>query len=322
LKALDAEPHFVICLRHPVAVARSQTKKYGVPFATSLGVWLWTTLESLYRSRDYPTAVIPFPEVVSNPRGYLQNIVNLVPSWKPSEESWTGLNDLFKAGLIKNDEMGSSERVAPLILQTYQLAIQCAQESEKFSQGGFDQEITELYQQMRDWQKMFHHEPLIADEVRAYYQEGRETKTSSFPYKPSRNWQTASLEITASRGVPIPVYFYCLPVYIWIKKATWVFDGKREFAVVQTGQFGTVNQAEGLAHISALPGGPQCVVQAPSKAGEATLEIEFMVEHNPMYEAEACMHLGQSVETLQQQLASMAPQQRPLYSSFKTGRKR
>ncbi|MES1147464.1 MAG: hypothetical protein ABUL49_01810, partial [bacterium] len=91
LKPLDVRPHFVICVRHPLAVAQSAMKKYGFTREACIGVWLWKTLEALNSTRGLSAAILPFPEVVQSPREHLQRVVGLVPGWIPSQESWTKL---------------------------------------------------------------------------------------------------------------------------------------------------------------------------------------------------------------------------------------
>lgn len=105
LSALDADINCILCLRHPLEVAASLTRRNKMPASTGVALWLHYTLMAELHSRPYPRMVVSYASLLGDWRGCTRRIAETLRfSWMRSENEAGAQIDAYLSPALKHHE--------------------------------------------------------------------------------------------------------------------------------------------------------------------------------------------------------------------------
>ncbi len=282
----------VICVRHPMSVAASQSsryKKWGYSSeslgnstappvdARTIGLWAHFTLTALYDTIGTTRQVLVYENFLEKPTPFVTQMADVLLKGKPSDEQ-------RKAAAASVDEKLSHsrhtredlEKWPAIIGSIYDLSVRMSADIESVNRGDFDQEIETLY---IDWKKTSQlttpFELPAAKMNFVWLDEGNQGR-SSHPYIQTGGWQVVRAPVGAPRNTTVQIDVCQLPCRIWIRKATWRVNGQESPAGLKPGPNGVLERL-GMLRLTVI--GPATMMAlTPDVEGEATLELEMLVQ--------------------------------------------
>lgn len=281
LARLGVRPHYVICARNPLAVAKSQLARVGADIDYTLGAWLRRTVQVLFETRGELRSVIDFSSFIEEPRRILSNIVGAHPDWRPSLNEWNAATDALRSDLVHQREDISSLEDRPAILRkVYELCLDCCANAAQFQEGNFDSRINEIHSEWTGWMAMLRRVDPPTSVVRSFLTDRYDTPLSETAWAPNRKWQTLRIPIKSDGGGTLSLSFYGLPASIWIRRAIWQPQGTP--AKISAGMNGTLSQGDDTQRLWLQFGLDQLRVEIPKSPGPVELELNLMLEMNNM----------------------------------------
>lgn len=276
-KALNLDPTYVICVRGPLGVSGSLSKREGFTTNHAMGLWLSYTLASLKFSLGYNRSVVIYENFLSDPRPALADIVDSVEGWKPDEASWTAAVATLRKDM--NHNAASTENLDghfDLVNRTYALCVEAAQNNSGFRSGLFDTRIGELWSEFLELTEVYSMSPRQA--TWALFWQTNALNYNQQLYRPRQGWQTLKLAVPAPSSHIVGAMFYDLPSAVWIRKATWHHSGGTEQATIKPGRHAKLNVQDGMSLIAVGRGQEQAILTTPSSPGPYEFEVELYVE--------------------------------------------
>ena len=143
-----ADFHFVLVLRHPLAVAASLSARDRMPVEQSLLLWLRHTLESEFCTRQYRRSWVLFDSVVRDPQKTLERtcehleLTRLLRTLAPASQN----DALLDQGLVhhKVDDAPLDAHGVPWLAQTWKMMQSLAATDELTVRGRLDKIRAEL----------------------------------------------------------------------------------------------------------------------------------------------------------------------------------
>lgn len=125
LEELKVAPYFVLCVRHPLEVAKSLNKRDGILEDKACMSWLGHVLESERWSRNYPRVIIRYDQLLDDWRGVTSQIADAF-GFSEQVFSWGNANaiDEFLEPMLRHHRSDQDERSvhypAALAIELYQ----------------------------------------------------------------------------------------------------------------------------------------------------------------------------------------------------------
>ena len=297
---LGIEPHYILCVRSPLETMASEAHlDFGDSYRVmpslgmrALGSWLRYTLGAAADTIGHRLSVVSYPDLLSNPAGVLERLVNQEPSWQPSEEQIHRAVASIKPDLHHNRvPIDGLDEFPSIVKQTY-LATTQFNESDSTSR----QALVDLHREFQTWTDLLGEPAPPAGKLGlAWVQDGK-PRVAEVAYQPTGDWQTISVQVDAPPKTPLNGLLYGPPFRAWIRHSTWHVGGMRTSATLRGGLGSQLKYGAGLYQLDGVFEPNQINVTTPGGDGPYTLEIEFLLETGPMIIEDAAAGLARKLE--------------------------
>lgn len=127
LQELDAQPHFIICLRHPFEVANSLEQRDGIQAARACLLWLEHFIESERWTRDHARTLVDYAQLLVDWRKTVRQVTSDLSISLPYDMTSEEYIDLFLEPSLRHHHaqtgfMGN-HRVFQLANEAFQIAV-------------------------------------------------------------------------------------------------------------------------------------------------------------------------------------------------------
>ena len=296
-EAMEAEgiknPLYAIAVRHPLSVAASQNRRqsdWGYQDAKksegavaveerTIGIWTHFTLASLKESRGANRLVISYEHFLQEPRRYLEWATGKMRDPKPSQEQMeaavASVRPEWSHSKYSVDDLKPYSKV---VVGTYDLCLRADRDPDGLTEGKYDAEIDQLWDEWVTWSKMIRPILLPAGQMILTWREANGQQNGKAErFSPTGTWQTMRIELSAQPGTEIYIDPYQMPSQIWIRKATWHVGEMEKKAQLHPGPNGVLEDVYGTKRLT-LFGPGSLIGQIPPGHGEVAFEMEFMVQ--------------------------------------------
>ena len=321
--AMEAEgikkPIFPIAVRHPLSVAASQTRRQaewgykeaqeaeGAPAVEERTVGLWThyTLSSLRESKGCARQVLTYEGFLKDPRPYLSWLCDQLSDPKPTAEQMEAAVASVRPEWSHSKY--SAEDLKPysnIVIGTYDLCLRADRDPQGLTEGKYDQEIDQLWDEWITWSKMIR--PILMPAGQSIFQwrepDGRHNGYAE-RFSPTGAWQTLRVSLNAQPGTEIYMDPYQMPCQIWIRNAVWRVGDTEKKATLNPGPNGMLQESFGTKKLT-LFGPGSLIGQIPPGHGAVEFEMEMLVQTGPMI-------LSEIISTLRGRLEQVRRAQPP-----------
>jgi len=284
---------YPISIRHPLSVAASQTRRqtrFGFLPPThvypesepapverrTVGVWMHHTLSALMETRGSFRQVFSYENFLATPRPYLEKLLDGMSGLHPTNEDIESAIAKIKPELshsrYKPEDL---EGLPSIVARTYDCGLRAEQDCDGLNAGKFDDEIQSLWEEWTYMSEMAKPIFLPFTDMFLTWKNGRTT----VKWTSSGSWQIVRGTVNVGGGETIQIDPSPLPCLIWIKSATWRFQGKERKAVLKQGINGIL---ENFGTLRLLAYGPcPLITQTPEGEGPFELELEWMAIIDP-----------------------------------------
>jgi hypothetical protein len=135
----------------------------------------------------------------------LKPILDLFPTMEPSQEAVDALPAMSKDNFNHGSQGDAAlESLRPsAIKRTYELCLKAAAEPAALEDGGFSEEITELWDEFQAWWSFPPYEKVLASRLRLTYSANGRAESPEIIYSPKRKPQTFEIPFDAPFGAPV-----------------------------------------------------------------------------------------------------------------------
>ncbi len=311
LRRLGSKPHYVLCVRNPLSVSASLSKREKLSEHLALGLWLRYTLSALQETNGESRVLVLYESFLQDPIGALQPVVKLVENWTPNDQAWTDARNVVRQDLSHTKPSEEAlDRHPSIIKRTFDLCKLAAAAPEAFAHGAFDSQIGVLWKELQDWDDLLKGADPAPGRLRLFWQKGGKVEHVDTEYVPSGGWQTLRATVSASAGSLVGAAFYHLPCLVWIRRAEWKSPGKASTASLRPGFSGHLEGDGSLRRLLVLPGPEelmpeQLLLQAPTEGGPYELEVEVFLEATFDIAVDCAKHLARQLRATTQKAAEM-----------------
>jgi hypothetical protein len=313
---------YPIAVRHPLSVAASQNKRQslwgyqdakeaeGAPAVEERTVGLWTqyTLSALRESKGSPRQVISYEGFLHEPKRYLQWTAEQMRDPKPTaaqmDAAVASVRPEWSNSRYSVDDL---KPYSAAVVGTYDLCLRADNDPNGLTEGKYDHEIEQLWQEWMTWNKMVRPILLPAGQIVFQWREsdGRQNGHAE-KFSPTGTWQTVNISLNAQPGTEVYIDPYQMPSQIWIRKATWSVGGQERRATLNPGPNGVLEDVFGTKKLT-LFGPGSLIGQIPPGSGEVEFEMELMVQSGEAILSDIITKLRGRLEQVRR--AGMQPQQ-------------
>ncbi len=164
LERQDIEANYVICVRHPLSVARSLALRDGFSTAKSLALWQQHTLDALRHSDDSRRLVICYEYLMGDPEGQVMRMaarLDLQPGSRESLDEYVHefLDDQLQHGRHAIDDPELANQAPAALLDLYRLCMELAADRRSLEQTETQDllhSLCEQFEAQRDALTLFH----------------------------------------------------------------------------------------------------------------------------------------------------------------------
>lgn len=294
---------YVICVRNPVEVAESEFRRISFDRMLSIGSWMQHVLQALSFTKGEKRAVVMFNDWVEDPKAVLEQIVEMVGDWHPSEQQWREAAGTRRKELVHVRRPDTAlEGLPDLISRTYQLCREAACDQRALREGVFDERIDAIDREYRAWLAILRLQDQPRGALRVEWPEGVAPKSLTEMYSGARSWQRIGIDVPCPAGARLAVSLYQAIGTIWIRESTWVVGGQRFPAQFRPGRHAEISDDRGIPWVWPRYGTEQLVMQAPAGPGPYRLEFEILLSTGEMARKRMWQALSERLDK-----ATMAP---------------
>jgi len=147
LRDMGLTSKYLLLVRHPNDVAKSLSKRDGLPNETALGLWLHYTLTAL---RDLPcerSHITVYRDVLADPRAALEAIFTDLAISCPGEDRWEAARQAVREDLAHSlSPIGDLNGADPLLLErVFTLVTRICEHRSEYRAGAYRSEIEDLW---------------------------------------------------------------------------------------------------------------------------------------------------------------------------------
>jgi hypothetical protein len=139
LGRFEAEPTFVIMVRHPLEVARSLASRSGFDDEKSLRLWLIHEVEAERYSRGFPRVFVTYDRLLNEPAAVVARVRDVLGvEWPPAvdeDEIRSFLSDEYRHHVEEANIAGNGTDLRDRVGEAYELACRAA-DDESFDRDG------------------------------------------------------------------------------------------------------------------------------------------------------------------------------------------
>lgn len=274
-------PHVVVAVRNPLAVARSEARRKGVPPSETIGSWLAHTLLALEGSREMSRSILVFEHLLENSRASLSTTVEAC-GLRPTESQWRLATESVKSERVTGGEDQPKAGLPELVRRVW----------EGVKEGRVDTEAPSWIEEWKAWRSMFTRPSLDESTAFATWERSGQTVQSSSTYRPTRGFQRVSVEVGALPATLVRLHLYPLPATLWIRSAEWEGHGPTR---VMAGKSGNLRKSFEMDCVTVLHGPDQITVRTPNGKGPFQLNLDILVESNNLITGDTFAHLSDAV---------------------------
>jgi hypothetical protein len=278
LKDFSVHPKLVVCLRNPMAVARSNRARTGTSEIESLGDWIFGTLCALRDSRGMNRRVVQFERLLQDPEGVISSLADwlgLPVSEQSTNEAIASIRSEFARSETNRPDFPKN---LPLLRPLYELTGEVSEDALGFEAGQWDDRIESLYEEWLSLRALFYRAPVGEAHLRVGWRRVDQLQYVEKKYSPTRTWEVLRLTPNALPGSQVSVSFFPLPALVWIRKIVWWQGSIPIPTPALPGKDGQLGSEFGLQRVWLHYGAEHILVQVPATKGPFHLEIEFLVE--------------------------------------------
>ena len=292
MSELGLIPQFVICVRNPVEVMSSEGNwvyapggRQLAPFGTkAIGVWMNYTFSALDAARNKDRTIIPYKDFISNPRQFLEQIVDKRMTWKPSESDWDGVSQSVNPALKHHQHGIDSLAAAP------DLARKLLEFCEELPA---DPRILDtLRQEWSMWQTMLAPQKHSGTRIGLAWKTRGQIDSVQIPFLPSGDWQVIRFEFDSPPSTLMNGVLYNKPCRIWIRRAEFLTPNGPVKAKLMAGPGSQLNEINGIVRLDGAYETQQVNVVTPSQPGPHRLEWEILLEAGPQISQDTATRLA------------------------------
>jgi hypothetical protein len=287
------KPRYAICISHPLNVSASEIarrQRWGLESADgqiqgltppigehSLGLWLHYTLAALRDTRGSMRQVFCYDELLADPGKSIRRLATMMLE-HPSD---AGTNAAIAS--VQYDESdiryarGDLDAWPSLLARTYDCCLRMDSDGEGFSNGKFDAEIDELWEEFGLMGKMVRPIQLPSGQMVFSWRQGDKPGVYAQKYSPTGAWQTLRIPVTPPPGSTVQIDPYQMPCQIWIRKAIWRTAQEERRAMLAPGPNGVLEDLFGVKRLTVFGPGP-IIAQVPVGTPCQEFELEFQVQ--------------------------------------------
>ena len=152
LGRFEAEPNFVIMVRHPLEVARSLAVRSRFDEEKSLRLWLIHELEAEQYSRGFPRVFVTYDRLLNEPEAVVARVRDVLgvewPAAAGDGEIRSFLSDEYRHHVEEANMVGDGTDLRGWVREAYELARRAADE-ESFDHDGSAAAFDELGRRIR-----------------------------------------------------------------------------------------------------------------------------------------------------------------------------
>lgn len=275
---LDLNPSFVICVRNPMEVMSSEANwvyapggRQLAPFgAKAIGVWMNYTFSALDAAKHADLTVVPYKDFISNPRHFLERIVNKSTAWKPSESAWETAVQSVNPALKHHQNGVDSLTNAPVLAR--KLLEYCEAKPED------SEALDNLTREWSVWQSMLAPQKLSGTRIGLAWRARGQIDSVQIPFLPSGDWQVIRFEFDAPPSTLMNGVLYNKACRIWIRRAEFLTPNGPTIAKLMAGPGSQINEINGIIRLDGAYETQQVNLVTPSQPGPYHLEWEILLE--------------------------------------------
>lgn len=207
-------PFYVICIRHPAAVARSLARRDGASEASAVGLWLLYTLVALHETQGTRRAVVSYESLLRDPKGSLRAVCD---AWELLPVDWDRAASVVRRDLDHGGEPNLEAGYPDVVDRTWRLVSRAAAEPDAFANGAWDEEIKVLWDEFRAWWMLQKFIPSGFGLFVLQFSTGTQITTTTTGFHAHPTWQPLEADLDAAGGTQVMGGFGHMVGNIWVR---------------------------------------------------------------------------------------------------------
>jgi hypothetical protein len=292
-------PNYLVCVRNPLeSMASEASLEFGDSYRVmqslgtmAIGSWLRYTLGAICEADPDRLQVVPYDELLANPRAVLESVVAMAPTWRPNSAQWEDALGSVRTDLRRNrTPVSKLDHFPSIVGRTYEAVTALGA-----GQASALSELRELYAEFQTWTRMLGDPPSAPGQLNLTWVEAGERRYVELRFEVTSSWQTISVAVDAPPKTPISGSIYGRSARVWIRRCVWSAGGRTTEAALSSGPCSGVSNRSGMWRLDAAPEAHQIRLVTPGSVGPYKLELEFLLEAGTAIDIEIAASLAQKL---------------------------
>ncbi len=307
VQTLGVQPTFVVCVRNPLEVIRSEAgwvyvrgQRQLAPLGQrALGAWLNYTLGALKGASNHACTIVAYDKFLQSPRPILEEIVCQRSDWVPTTEQWNeAVQSVQRAWRHHEFDLEELQVYPELISRVWTYCLEPVPEPGKLS---------ELLREFESWQTILRPPGLSGTRCGFAWHQPGGAKSVELPILPAGGWQTLQFKIDAPPRTVIDGLLYNKPCRVWIRRCCFITAAGKTWPELRPGPGSNLTEINGIQRLEGAYEAQQLGLVTPQSPGPYILELEILLESGPMIVDDAASRVADRLHQCAARASALRP---------------
>lgn len=268
------KPAYLLTIRHPLEVASGLFERQGIPVAEGIGFWVHYLLTVLTQCDPNRLFLVPYRQLVENPRQVLEPVWTALNLQNPSQADWDRVRSAVRPELDRNQKEGES--LPSIASNLWRLLSEASRLGRIQNESATFRSIQDLNSEWKEWLELTRMP--TTSHCRIQWRTSRHSGSDHF--RGEREWHSYALDFPQSSIGTVEIRFMPLFGIVYVRNIRW--QSRNGFVPVKAapgeGAFSDF-ASDGTIRICTFGESPHISFEVPESIqdGNLTFELQFVV---------------------------------------------